>query len=62
MCYRLFCTMYAAAVHELEPTADQSPEEGQLSLEVCHRFLFFPFVVMNHTKVLCKMQSFYYIH
>ena len=33
--------MYVAVVHELEPTSDQSPEEGQLSLEVCDGFGYF---------------------
>lgn len=32
------CVLHDVVVHELEPTADQSPAEGQLSLEVwlCH--------------------------
>ncbi|XP_056275014.1 dual specificity testis-specific protein kinase 1-like isoform X2 [Pseudoliparis swirei] len=33
--YLLCCSRRVAAVHELEPTADQSPEEGRLSPENC---------------------------
>lgn len=56
-CSRLIYIMYVAVVHELEPTTDQSPEEGQLSLEVSDWFWCYSCVVINYILALSIVQS-----
>ena len=57
-CSDLIYTMYVAVVHELEPTPEQSPEEGHLSLEVRDwlQWFFFSWMlkITPHLSAHCK--------